>query len=166
MIPLVGVLIYGANINTKNLRILLGLWLAPVILKPLIWPVYALSIGEFRLWESGVFLQLHRISQPLVDSVSAFFKSDPILFLLGIAGLGYSFSNLPLYYRICFIVSFYSINTSTMHRRGQTDCRAAKENYKQKSSASFSACCDFRNSDLWVGKHYRASNIRPYYFSV
>lgn len=90
MIPLVGVLIYGINNNTKNLRVLLGLWLVPVILIPMIWPVYALSIGEFHLWVSGVFLQLHRISQPLVNSVSAFFKTDPILFLLGIAGLGYA----------------------------------------------------------------------------
>ncbi|MDQ6865668.1 MAG: glycosyltransferase family 39 protein, partial [Thermoproteota archaeon] len=62
MIPLVGVLIYGINNNTKNLRVLLGLWLVPVILIPMIWPVYALSIGEFHLWVSGVFLQLHRIS--------------------------------------------------------------------------------------------------------
>jgi 4-amino-4-deoxy-L-arabinose transferase-like glycosyltransferase len=90
MIPLVGVLIYGLNNNTKSPRVLLGLWLVPVILIPMIWPVYALSIGEFRLWESGVLLQLHRISQPLVDSVNAFFKNDPVLFLLGIAGLGYA----------------------------------------------------------------------------
>jgi hypothetical protein len=79
-----------ASIIIQSPRVLLGLWLVPVILIPMIWPVYALSIGEFRLWESGVLLQLHRISQPLVDSVNAFFKNDPVLFLLGIAGLGYA----------------------------------------------------------------------------
>jgi hypothetical protein len=85
IIPLVVFLIY--NNNGKNWRVLLRLWLIPVILIPMIWPAYALSIGEFHLWVAGVFLQLHRISQPLLDSVNGFFKDDPILLLLGIAGL-------------------------------------------------------------------------------
>lgn len=85
IIPLVVFLIH--NNNDKDWRILLRLWLIPVILIPIIWPVYAISIGEFRIWVAGVFLQLHRISQPLVDSIKAFFKNDPILLLLGIAGL-------------------------------------------------------------------------------
>jgi hypothetical protein len=85
IIPLVVFLIYN-NIG-KDWRILLRLWLILVVLIPMIWPVYALSIGEFRLWVAGVFLQLHRISQPLVASINAFFKNDPILLLLGIAGL-------------------------------------------------------------------------------
>ncbi|MGA9151814.1 MAG: glycosyltransferase family 39 protein, partial [Candidatus Nitrosopolaris sp.] len=85
IIPVVVFLIYYNN--GKNWRVLLRLWLIPVILIPMIWPAYALSIGEFRLWVVGVFFQLHRISQPLLDPVNGFFKDDPILLLLGIAGL-------------------------------------------------------------------------------
>jgi len=84
MIPLVGFLIHN---KTKNHRVFLVLWLIPVILIPMIWPTYALSIGEFHQWIAGVLLQLHRISQPLVDSINAFFKDDPILLLLAAAGM-------------------------------------------------------------------------------
>jgi hypothetical protein len=87
MIPLVAFLIHN---KTKNQRVLLAVWLIPVILIPMIWPAYALSIGEFHQWIAGVSLQLHRISQPLVDSINAFFKDDPILLLLGAAGMAFA----------------------------------------------------------------------------
>ena len=103
IIPLVIFLIY--NKNGKNWRVLLRLWLIPVILMPMIWPVYALSIGEFRLWVAGVFLQLHRISQPLVDSMNAFFKNDPILLLLGVAGLVFAAIKRD-YFLLLWIIPF------------------------------------------------------------
>src|SRR5206468_4037076 len=87
MIPLVAFLIHN---KTKNQRVLLTLWLIPVILIPMIWPAYAISIGEFHQWIAGVSLQLHRISQPLVDSINAFFKDDPILLLLAAAGMAFA----------------------------------------------------------------------------
>lgn len=87
MIPLVGFVIYNSNMSSRNRRSLVGLWFIPVVLIPVIWPAYAISIGEFHLWVAGVFLQLHRISQPLLDSVNGFFKDDPVLLLLAIAGL-------------------------------------------------------------------------------
>jgi hypothetical protein len=62
MIPLVGFVIYNSSTNSMNRRSLLGLWLIPVVLIPMIWPAYALAIGEFRLWVVGVFLQLHHKS--------------------------------------------------------------------------------------------------------
>ncbi len=46
MIPLIGYIIFK---NTKNWKFL-SLWIVPVILIPLIWPIHALSIGEFEMW--------------------------------------------------------------------------------------------------------------------
>ena len=86
IIPLVGFLIY---FNNKNLK-LLGLWFIPVILVPLIWPIYALSIGDLDKWSEGIVWQAERKNKPLSDSIYKFYELDPILFFLGMAGLVYA----------------------------------------------------------------------------
>ena len=92
MIPLVAFIIYQKN---KNLK-LLSLWLMPVILLPLIWPIHALYIGELNMWLQGMYFQSHRPEEqirrhveqePLINSIDTFFKIDPILLILGTAGL-------------------------------------------------------------------------------
>jgi 4-amino-4-deoxy-L-arabinose transferase-like glycosyltransferase len=90
MIPLVGFLVYTKNnknnINTSNLKAL-GLWFAPVILIPLIWPAYAISINQFDLWLHGIYFQAHRGAQTLFESINYDFQADPFFLSLGIAGL-------------------------------------------------------------------------------
>lgn len=83
MIPLVGFLIYRHN---KSIKIL-GIWFIPVILIPLLWPAYAVSIGQFDLWLDGIYYQTHRENRPLMDSLSKFFNLSPFLVGLGIIGL-------------------------------------------------------------------------------
>jgi hypothetical protein len=69
----------------------LGLWFIPVILIPLIWPAHAMIIGEFDQWIDGVLWQTTgRPSSPLSGILKTFFQNDPILFVLGIAGLIYA----------------------------------------------------------------------------
>jgi tetratricopeptide (TPR) repeat protein len=88
MIPLVGFLIYQNNNNNNNRNLkTLGLWFIPVILIPLIWPAYATYRGEFDLWLDGVLWQTHRGVQTLFSSLEYDFQTDPVLVLLGIAGL-------------------------------------------------------------------------------
>jgi 4-amino-4-deoxy-L-arabinose transferase-like glycosyltransferase len=53
MIPLVGFLIFT---NSNRSFKALGLWFAPVILIPLIWPAYAMSQGESRIVVVGFYL--------------------------------------------------------------------------------------------------------------
>lgn len=89
MIPLVIYLLYRTNFN-KGPRTLLGLWLIPVLIIPLIWPAYSISINKFNFWMDGIVWQVHRESQPLFHALQIFFKNDPILFILGIAGLAYA----------------------------------------------------------------------------
>jgi 4-amino-4-deoxy-L-arabinose transferase-like glycosyltransferase len=86
MIPLVGYLVYTSN--NRNLRFL-GLWFIPVISISLIWPAYALSLGQFDAWSTDIFWQSSRVgegdtvSEVIIDLV----KIDPILLVLGAIGL-------------------------------------------------------------------------------
>ena len=111
MIPAVALLVYTNN-HKINSNTLLGLWLLPVILIPLIWPAYSISVGRFDFWVDGVLWQVHRESQPLLDSLASFFKNDPILLTLGIFGLSFAIIKkdfLLLFWSIPFMIFLYLI---------------------------------------------------------
>jgi predicted membrane-bound dolichyl-phosphate-mannose-protein mannosyltransferase len=84
MIPLVVTLIYQRGDNNKKFMILL---LIPIILLPLIWPIQSILSGQFDLWIRDVLGQTQRHSGglPLISGI--FLISDPVLFILGIAGI-------------------------------------------------------------------------------
>ena len=84
MIPLVGFLIYTNS--GRSLRAL-GLWLIPVIAIPLIWPAYAISVGQLDQWIDGIFWQAEREGQGIERSIKSIFRIDPVLLILGIAGI-------------------------------------------------------------------------------
>lgn len=65
------------------------LWLVPVILVPLMWPLHATLNGDFDSWITGVRYQVSR-DRPLINTINTFFQIDPVLFVLGIGGLIYS----------------------------------------------------------------------------
>jgi 4-amino-4-deoxy-L-arabinose transferase-like glycosyltransferase len=111
MIPAAGLLVYTKNYKMDS-KTLLGLWLTPVILIPLVWPAYSISVGGFNFWIDGVLWQVHRESQPLLDSLASFFKNDPILLTLGIAGLSFAVIKkdfLLLLWSIPFMIFLYLI---------------------------------------------------------
>ena len=92
MIPLVGYLIYRNSNSIENgsrLKAFL-IWLMPIIIIPLLWPLYALSVGEFDLWGEGFLNQVEREDRRSVIMYS-FFRVDPVLLFLGLGGLLYSF---------------------------------------------------------------------------
>jgi hypothetical protein len=93
MIPLVAYLIYKYGTNgDKNARLkTLGLWLIPVILIPAIWPVYNMLYGYLDAWWGGILWQTtERPEKPLVDSIYILLQIDPVLLVLGFAGIGYT----------------------------------------------------------------------------
>jgi len=92
MIPLiVFIIIKKDNGSTKNRLRRLGIWLIPVILIPMIWPAYAISAGQFNEWIDGVMHQAVRESiRNLRTSMLLIFEFDPIILLLGGAGVIYS----------------------------------------------------------------------------
>jgi hypothetical protein len=89
MIPLVGFLVYSNSRSFKTL----GLWLIPVILIPMFWPIYALSTGELDRWletQGEVLWQTRRLTQPLFESMNSFLEMDPFLILIGTIGILYT----------------------------------------------------------------------------
>ena len=84
MVPLVGFLVLT---NNKNRFEAVTIWLIPVILIPMIWPVYAISIGHLSDWLRGAYYQTHRGVQTFFASLNLFFQTDPALFIVGTAGL-------------------------------------------------------------------------------
>jgi hypothetical protein len=87
MIPLVGFLIYTNNKN--NLKKIFALWFFPVILIPLIWPIYSITVGQFDEWLKGIVWQgtSRHGGRTLADVITSFFRIDPILLVFGIAGV-------------------------------------------------------------------------------
>lgn len=99
MMPLLIFLIYKSlpKINNdyhtriKNIKII-GLWLIPVILIPMIWPLYAIHLGQFDQWTDGILWQGTERSQTgksLVDTIESAFKADPILIISGSVAILY-----------------------------------------------------------------------------
>jgi 4-amino-4-deoxy-L-arabinose transferase-like glycosyltransferase len=108
MIPLVGFLIYtNSNKNLKNL----GLWFIPVILIPLIWPAHAMLAGELDMWFEGVLWQTGRGDKPLDDALLSFYKTDPVLLTLSVAGLLFTAiikkDYIPIMGTIPFLILLY-----------------------------------------------------------
>jgi hypothetical protein len=85
MIPVVGFLIFTNNSNKKRLKVL-GLWFIPVILIPLIWPLYAAYNGQFHEWLDGVLWQGTERQGIGIRSINFIFNMDPVTLILGLAG--------------------------------------------------------------------------------
>lgn len=81
-IPLIGSIVY---FNSRNKRALIT-WMLPVLLIPLIWPLYSITIGQEDLWVHWVFWQTER-DKPLLGALYSFFQVDPLIFFVGAAGL-------------------------------------------------------------------------------
>jgi hypothetical protein len=109
-IPLVGVLIY-ANSSSHKLRTL-GLWFAPVILIPLLWPAYSFASGQIDEWFNGVLWQAGRGGQfsQVFKATDSLFKFDPVFMSLGFAGLFFAAVKrdfFPLLWAIPFMIFMY-----------------------------------------------------------
>jgi len=100
LIPLIIFILLNKNIinsnnnnkRTKSLDIkALGVWFLPVVLIPMIWPVYAISTGHLGDWLDGVVWQANRADRPFAPEMkTVFMMMDPVVLLLGSAGLIYS----------------------------------------------------------------------------
>jgi Dolichyl-phosphate-mannose-protein mannosyltransferase len=127
MIPAVGLLVLlnirnsNDNKNTKRrvkfLKIM-SIWIIPVIALPLMWPIHATYIDGFDTWIKDLSWQVQR-DRPLVRTLETDFKVDPVLFIIGVAGLAYSALKKDFFLITWFIIPllfFYFIGyVATFH---------------------------------------------------
>ncbi len=117
MIPLVGYLVYsgsgkgGGSISKLKT---LGIWFAPVILIPLIWPAYSASQGQFDFWMRDVIWQTQREGLGFWFIVMAFFLFDPVLLLIGTAGFIYAAATKQAFI-LLWIVPFVVLLSAIEH---------------------------------------------------
>jgi hypothetical protein len=110
IIPVVGFLVFT---NTRKWK-MLGLWLIPVVFIPLLWPAYALSVGQFDEWLDGVFWQATEreitsgteSSHSISSELKTIFYMDPILLTLSLVGFVYAAIRRN-YFILLWIVPFF-----------------------------------------------------------
>jgi len=80
----------GSKSRSTDIRAL-GVWFLPVVLIPMIWPAYAVSIGHFEDWMDGVIWQANRADRPFAPEIKTIFlRMDPVILAIGTAGLVYA----------------------------------------------------------------------------
>lgn len=62
------------------------LLLIPFLLIPLIWPVNAIMLDQFDLWQKGILWQTQRTNS-ILDIFGFFAVIDPLMFVLGLSGI-------------------------------------------------------------------------------
>jgi len=83
MLPLLVYYVYRYNRKISHLV----LFLAPVIIITLIWPLDAIFKGEYEQWVIGITSQIERQNDSILNSLYDIFLVDPIILILGLAGL-------------------------------------------------------------------------------
>jgi hypothetical protein len=115
IVPLVGYLI---STNSKwNFKIL-GLWFIPVILIPLLWPAYSITVGEYNSWLNGINKQAHREPNPLYFSITEFLMRDPLLLIVGTLGIILAVVRKDLFILLAvipFLIFMYFVNYVVLH---------------------------------------------------
>ena len=86
MIPPCAILAYWASRRIRDV----GLWIAPVVAVPAIWPAYVAQAGQFDAWIQDVIWQAGRSNGGLPDAIMKLMGYDPILIPLGMAGFAFA----------------------------------------------------------------------------
>jgi len=84
-IPLVIWLIFQKRRKLSDMLI----WIIPVLLIPMLWPANSIMLDQFDLWIKDVLWQSQR-SNSILEIIGYFLIIDPILFVIGFAGIVYS----------------------------------------------------------------------------
>lgn len=84
-IPLVAWLIFQKRGKYQDMLI----WIIPVLLIPMLWAANSIVLDQFDLWVEGVLWQSQR-SNSILDIIYYFLLVDPVLFVIGMAGIIYS----------------------------------------------------------------------------
>ena len=82
MIFVVAWIVYSDRKKISDVLLLL----IPFLLIPLIWPINAITLDQFDLWQKGVLWQTQRTNS-ILDVFGFFAVIDPLMFVLGLSGI-------------------------------------------------------------------------------
>ena len=105
LIPLLMYIIYS---NSKNWKLIV-VWLLPVLLIPLLWPLSAILNGEYDKWLDGLMWQSERGNKLITDALGKIFAIDPVLLFLTLIGTFYAVVRRDLFI-VLWIVPFILFN--------------------------------------------------------
>ena len=165
-IPLVGSIVYFSSKSRRQLM----MWLAPVFLIPLLWPLYAVSMGQGDLWAHWVLWQTER-NKPLGLSLVSFFQIDPVIAIVGTAGIIFAairkdffplvwvapFSNILLSHRLGSVFSLDCTIPRFLHcfcnfnRFNPNQTEKCRQKYALQINDSINLC-------IWICGHNNAHN--------
>lgn len=101
-IPLVIWLIFQKRRKFSDMLI----WIIPVLLIPMLWPANSVMLGQFDSWIQDVLWQSQR-GNSILEIIGYFLIIDPVLFVIGFAGIVYSAitkNKFVLFWFVPFIV--------------------------------------------------------------
>jgi hypothetical protein len=114
LIPLIGFIIFT---NNKKSFKAVGMWIIPVILIPMIWPIHALSVGDMEHWLDDVVWQAtERPESSLINSLRDLLRIDPVLILLGSISFVYAALKRDYFimlWLVPFVIFFYLVGRIT-----------------------------------------------------
>ena len=93
MVPPCAILAYWASGRIRDV----GMWLAPALAIPAVWPAYAAQAGQLDAWIRDVAWQAGRSNGGLPEAMRRLFEYDPVLIPLGAAGFAFVAACLVLY---------------------------------------------------------------------
>jgi hypothetical protein len=99
LIPLGVYVIYS---NSKNWK-LVGVWLLPVLLIPLLWPLFAILNGTYDQWIDGLLWQSERENKGIISAIGKLFAIDPVLISLTLAGSVYAVAKRNIFIILWFV---------------------------------------------------------------
>lgn len=94
--------IYVIYSNTKNWK-LVGTWILPVLLIPLLWPLFAILNGEYDQWIDGLLWQSERGDKGITGAIEKLFAIDPVLLILTLVGTLYAVVKRELFIILWFV---------------------------------------------------------------
>ena len=59
-----------------------AIWLIPVVIISLIWPIYAVAVNQFDNWLTGVLYRAGRDEKGMQTALSSLFEIDPVFAIL------------------------------------------------------------------------------------
>ena len=86
-----------------------AIWLIPVVIIALIWPIYAVTVNQFDNWLNGVLYQAGRDEKGMQMALSSLFEIDPVFAILSGAAVILNILDIVVFKRRDLLLFFWCL---------------------------------------------------------